>query len=402
MNFKKLLSVFVATTMICSTSAFAIASRTDYRKEKVEESKVQKNDLYYEDFTTVKPGEIPSSVVATAKTDLGYVTTAKTDNGSGKEKNCLMLVDTNAAKDVYNGANVQIKPGGKYTGFVGIEYRYKFMKKDGGNNWMSFMMSAHGSNGAQASYTYILSSNGQLQTYDGATNVNLISEIASDETWFTVKMIFNTEKQVYDVRVINEKSGKSNLKAGLKYYTDKPEDIGFFHFKTSAWDGTYAIDYIRFTQESEMMVTGEDGSSRPYEIIPAPKHNELVGRTNIKVDDKVKYTTKAPKVIDGNVLITAKNLASFLDMNYFKNAEGYILQKDKLRYVISEDGSGITRGGMPVDLSEICTKEDRQVFVPLEPIVKALGYKYQFDLETNTVNISTGLVTENKEVKEEK
>lgn len=399
MNFKKLLSLLVATTMICSTSAFAIASRTDYRKEVVVESKAQANDLYFEDFTSVKPGEIPTSVVATPKTDLGYVTTAKTDVGNGKEKNCLMLVDTNGAKDVYTGAIAQIKPGGKYTGLIGIEYRYKFMKKDGGNNWMSFMQSAYGSNGAQASYTYILSNNGQLQTYDSATNVSLMSEVATDEAWFTIKMVINTEKQVFDISALSEKSGKYNVKAGLKYYTDKPEDIASLYFRTSAWDGTYAIDYIRFTQESEMMVTGEDGASKVYEIIPGPKHNELVGRTNIKVDDKIKYTTKAPKVVDGNVLVTAKNLASFLDMNYFKNSEGYILQKDKLRYVINEDGSEISRGGMPIELSELCTKEDRQVFVPIETIVKALGYKYQFDTETNTVNISTGLVTEEKEDK---
>ena len=136
MKFKRLLSLITLITMLCSSAAYAVAYKTDYRKVVQVVSNRKANDISYEDFTSVAQGEIPSGVTISAKDSNGYIVTETRNVGGGVEKNCLVMVDTNPKIDNYVGPTVTFDSGSNTTSPVGIEVRLKY-EKTGDNAWHS-------------------------------------------------------------------------------------------------------------------------------------------------------------------------------------------------------------------------------------------------------------------------
>ena len=172
-----------------------------------------------------------------------------------------------------------------------------------------------------------------------------------------------------------------------------------------ACDGTLVIDYVRFTDETSKYSAAnsyEKSGTLPFVTIPNPVRNEVAGRTNIRLDNKIKYTTKAPKVVGEDVLVTARNLSVILGIPYYTTEEGMVLQSEKATLVIAEDGSKITQGGQPIEKSDLCVKDVFDVFVPVESVAKRLGFKYTYDAERNIANIYTGDIIEEEIVEIEK
>ena len=104
------------------------------------------------------------------------------------------------------------------------------------------------------------------------------------------------------------------------------------------------------------------------------------------MDGKYKFTTKAPKVMDGNVLVTAKNVASFFNLAYAVTDSGEVIKTDSQEYTVTEDG--IKKDSSAMKLSAKPVKDGAEIFIPIGDIAKELGYEYSYDATANVVTIT--------------
>lgn len=404
MKFKRILSLITLIAMLCSSAAYAVAYKTDYRKVKEVVSNRKANDISYEDFTSVAPGEIPSGVTVSAKDENGYITTESRDIGGGVEKNCLVMVDTNPKVDGYVGPVATFDSGSNTTAPVGIEIRFKY-EKTGENAWHSGFYNMFSRAGSLYAQAVNVSSDGILKAYSGAQVVNILTNINNGE-WWTINFYADTIKRQWEIRAKCDNGDAEVVKENLLPSNDKIDSVGKFQISMGACDGTLVIDYVCFTDETAKFDSGNNkytqSGTLPFVTIPNPVRNEVAGRTNIRLDNKIKYTTKAPKVVGEDVLVTARNLSVILGIPYYKTEEGMVLQSEKATLVIAEDGSKITQGGQPIEKSDLCVKDVFDVFVPVESVAKRLGFKYTYDAERNIANIYTGDIIEEEIVEIEK
>ena len=193
MKFKRLLSLITLITMLCSSAAYAVAYKTDYRKVVQVVSNRKANDISYEDFTSVAQGEIPSGVTISAKDSNGYIVTETRNVGGGVEKNCLVMVDTNPKIDNYVGPTVTFDSGSNTTSPVGIEVRLKY-EKTGDNAWHSGFYNLFSRAGSLYAQAVNVSSDGILKAYSGAQVVNIVTDINNGE-WWTLNFYVDTNKR---------------------------------------------------------------------------------------------------------------------------------------------------------------------------------------------------------------
>ena len=95
-------------------------------------------------------------------------------------------------------------------------------------------------------------------------------------------------------------------------------------------------------------------------------------------DGVYKYTTKAPYVSEnGNVMVTAKNIADILDLGYDIVDGKYILSKGDTKLTFTE---GASQG-----VSEAPVMKDGQLFVAIKDVLDALGMAYTLEADTLTI-----------------
>ena len=111
---------------------------------------------------------------------------------------------------------------------------------------------------------------------------------------------------------------------------------------------------------------------------PSPISLKYTDRVNIVKDGVYKYTTKTPYVSEnGNVMVTAKNIADILDLGYdIKNGKYIIASGDKTLEFTQGNESG---------LSEAPVLKDGQLFVSIKDVLDAFGITYTFDADTLTI-----------------
>lgn len=399
---KKFISIIASASLICSASAFAAAVRIDPKSVVEIPNRSKANDVFYEDFTSVEEGTVPSSASSTSGSD-GYVTTASHDIGGGVTKNCYEIADTNH-NAAYGGPNGTISVGTQSGGILGVEIRYKYVPT-GSSDWASFEIRFLDSAGKQFSRTVVASANGTTNfNYGGTGNAALEKTRIAHDTWYTLNYIIDFDEQRLDAMLKNEGTGVITQVSDSEYYSETgSKNLKSLNFVASYYGGTYVIDYVRVSKESERMGTMETDlniqKGRPAEYTAKPVTHAVAEKTNITLDGKYKYTTKDPKVEGEAVLVTAKNIASIFNLGYYITADGAVIQSGDTKFTVAKDGSGIKKGNTAMKLSADCTAEDKQVFIPIKDIAEAIGYECTYDAETNTVVITSAVDDAEKEAK---
>jgi len=393
MSIKRIICFVLLVALLTTQIAFAEAFRYNPRVIVEIPTRNQANDILLQEFTSVEPGNLPGGMYANSKSAAGYTTTALRDIGGGAKKNCLTLVDTLNDRS-YTGPGVTITCPST-TGLVGIEVRYKFEQSDpeNANTWTSFIFSPQGSAG-RISRSFITSGEGKmLLNYDNEDYINYCDDVIKPEVWWTIKFVIDTNNKKVDVQVLNEATGKVYQTFDHNYYLNgSSKDVTGILIESQVWSGTWVIDYVRFTKESgrlEEVIADDNGKDKgkPYIPIAAPSSKAISGRTNIKVGNTYKYTTKAPKVENGNVLVTAKNVATIFDMAYIPSDDGIVIKGNAGQFVIANDGSEVTYGGEVLNLSAKGVKDGKDVFIPIKEIAEKIGYKYSYNTVTDTAEI---------------
>lgn len=399
MKLKKLVSTVLAISLIASAgTAFADTWRRNNRGKNEETDKSNKNDIYYEDFSGVSPGVIPLGFTG-GTNDNGYYTTEITNVG-GREKNCLLYVDTNHS----NTAGVSAPSGGvnlnRISGLVGIDVRFKYVPISDESKWSTFLIEYHSPEGIGSRIGCASGSGNFNFNYGGTGSTKLSNQVVHDN-WYTAKVIIDFDNKKVDCEFIDHGANTTVQVLQSPFYKEGDfSSLSAVKFRSAQYGGSWYIDYIKVYQAKEPMkeiiLNIPKGSAQPGKV-SAPTTYGQEERTNILLNGRYKYTTKEPKVADGKVLVTANNVASFFNLSYFENAKEVTIKGDEIELIIARDGSGIKNGSKEMTLSASPVAEANEVFIPIEDVAALLGYTYSYDAQTNIATIQSG--NSDKEVK---
>jgi len=375
---KKIISIALVLVLIFSVSASAEGWRiypSKTSKEKIDKSSY----VAYWDFTDVDEGMFPAGVSG----NRAEVSTA-IHNVDGKKKNCLQIVDNDHSK-TWTGiqANFTVPPT---SGLVEFKIRYKYIKPSSGEStYAQFTQYAYDSTGQQLSYMVTSSVNGATRFNPGGNGeCDLEPQMLANDTWYTLTYVFDFDKDEMDVELVNEGIGAYYNKMKTKLFSDAGgKDLAKFNFGSQCYGGTFVIDYAYVKKTDKRMQLNRDylkGIKKGVAQIktPAPISLAYAERINIVKDGVYKYTTKAPYVSEnGNVMVTAKNIADILDLGYdIKNGK-YILNKGETKLTFT--------AGDAAGLSEAPVFKDGQLFVAIKDVLDALGMAYTLEADTLTI-----------------
>lgn len=399
MKLKRFVGILAAIAIIASSSTgFAATWRHSRKGQAKLPDRGGKNDYFYEDFSGTEPGTLPAGVSGGSNAN-GYITTEVTDIGGGVMKNCFKLVDESHETGVGSTPSSAINFG-NLKGLVGIDIRFKYVPTAADSLWSSFVIAWYSPEG-MISRTVCASGNGALNfNYGGQDSTKVTPENVKNDNWYTLRAIVDFNLSLMDAEFTDEGTKQTTQLLDKQFYTPGTfSNLSKIDFRSSEYGGSWYIDYIRVYKATERFEEKipdiKKGSAEPNKV-PGPKNVAAKGRTNIMIDGKYKFTTKAPKIADGNVLVTAKNVASFFNLAYAVTANGEIIKTDSEEYVVALDGSGIKKGSSAMKLSATPVKDGLEIFIPIGDIAKDLGYEYSYDANTNVVTINKTAETEVK------
>ena len=218
----------------------------------------------------------------------------------------------------------------------------------------------------------------------------LTPENVKHDNWYTLRAVVDFDLALMDAEFTDDSTKETKQLLDKQFYSAGTfSNLSKIDFRSSEYGGSWYIDYIRVYKAparfEEKIVDVKKGSAEPDKV-PGPKTYATAGRTNILMDGKYKFTTKAPKVMDGNVLVTAKNVASFFNLAYAVTDSGEVIKTDSQEYTVTEDG--IKKDSSAMKLSAKPVKDGAEIFIPIGDIAKELGYEYSYDATANVVTIT--------------
>lgn len=401
MKFKRIICCLVSVSLLASSVVFAAGTKNNTKASLFGEKGVvlNENDVVYLTFEDVAEGEVPEgwSIGGTN----GYVDTEVIDNGKGKEKNMLRIVDT-SHDSAYTGPEVVYWFDPIDKGIVKYETRFKYTP-DGTSTFSLMNFTLRNANKKNIVSGYIPPSGKAFVVRD--TSVSAVSMIPiGKDRWYTLTYYVDLDKGVYDAMLLDESSNQISSKFDLRFASDLTKDtVAGARFLGESYGGIYHVDYIRVSKETMRledalvaMIT-DDMKGFPAEMIDAPKNNALAKKTNIKFNGRYMFTTQAPIVSGDDVLVTAKNIATMFNMAYQRNEKGYTLKNALTEITFALDGSSAKKNNTSLNLSAACEIKDVQIFVPISDVAEALGLECSYNKETNEVVINGKIQTEAEE-----
>ena len=360
MKLKRFVGILAAIAVIASSSTgFAATWRHSRKGQAKLPDRGGKNDYFFEDFSGTEPGTMPAGMTGGSNSN-GYITTEVTDIGGGVMKNCFKLVDE--------------------------------------SQWSSFVFAWYSPEG-MISRTACASGNGTINfNYGGQDSTKVTPENVKHDNWYTLRTVVDFDLALMDAEFTDDSTKETMQLLDKQFYSAGTfSNLSKIEIRSSEYGGSWYIDYIRVYKAparfEEKIVDVKKGSAEPDKV-PGPKTYATAGRTNILMDGKYKFTTKAPKVMDGNVLVTAKNVASFFNLAYAVTDSGEVIKTDSAEYTVTEDG--IKKDSSAMMLSASPVKDGAEIFIPIGDIAKELGYEYSYDAAANVVTINKPAEEEEK------
>ncbi len=382
MNFKKIVSLICAFSIISSFNCFAAALRTDPELKVYQYEGKRANDLFFQDFTTLE------------LTDTG-VYTAEYEIGENYSKNCLVLNDEDHSSG-YGGVSKDFGIGGQ-SGLLGVEIRFKYTAvPNTSSTYASMSMQLIGNNNETVSRTTVGSADGKIHfNYGNSSNQQTMDNgtVIVNDTWYTAKWIIDFTSREIDFSLLNEGTGVTTqaLVRGF-YQADTANMLNTIRLQTQVYGGRYIYDFVRVSRESDRIEEIEPTYQKgmPVEKIPNPVAKPEEGRINITVDGVFKYPSAAPYMTeDGAVMVSAKNLAGFIGARYVRLGDTFTITKgDKVITVDAANKTAKVSGGTAA--IKTMEKSGVQLFLSAEEFSKAMGYGCTIDKEQSWVKITTG------------
>ena len=157
--------------------------------------------------------------------------------------------------------------------------------------------------------------------------------------------------------------------------------------------GSWVYDYIKVSKNAERLsdelIYEGIQKGRPVDIISVPDTSPVAKRININVDGRYKYTSLAPYMSGSEVMVTAKNMATFLGLGYYRNEGTYKLEKDGKTFEVAGAGTQAKLNGSNETLPQAAELKGVQLFVPVSSVAKCFGYEYSYDEAAQTVYLKS-------------
>ncbi len=389
---KRIISVVLAVVLLCPALARAEGTKRDPLNQKSSSVRVSKSDVYFEDFTSVPSGSLPSSISPQGTIK---ITTEEKEVKEGYSKNCLVFTDDLTTNE-WKANNFNIVLPELTSGVYMFEIRYKYTPLDD-VKYNGAAINICDKSNRQLQRTTISPDSGttyfNLETADSIKFDN--SGKINHDTWYTLKVVADFDKQQFDGSLLNEGTNNTVSKIDAMCLDGQPfNNISHIMFTSNRYGGVWVFDYIKVTKSPRLEeILGDIYANIvkgvPQKKIPAPQSHAVAGRINIMYNGKYKYTTLAPYAGEkGNILATAQNLSEILGLEYSRTGNEYILTNGEyeLKFEVSSD---IARyDGKKVQLCDKTAQSSKQLFVPVKDVCEYFGFDYGYS--DNTVIIEGG------------
>lgn len=395
-NIKRIVSLICVFMLLAPCCANARAVRRSTRESGASLDRKQKNDIMFMDFS----GEgFPAAF--TNGGGVGKIYIDSYEVMPKQEKNCLVIYDM-THEDAYitpMRANID---AGKQTGLVGVEIRYMYdWDPESPSTFGAFVMMLLDSAYKMTSRYVIASSGGASYFNLGGPSEKLLEATKiMPNTWYTIKWVLDLDNKRMDFTFLNEGTGAKVSVFDADWYDEGAgDDLARIGFESSKYGGKYVFDYVRVSRETERLedTTSESeddiadaGKGTVSEKVAPPVNKAIAGRINVQLDGEYKFTTQAPYEKDGKIMVTAKNIASFLGMSYAKEDSGCVIKTPIGDLTIKNGGSVL--GDKSVQL--LSEEKNGQIFVSVQDLCAAIGgYNCSYDSTAKTISITKAEVT---------
>ncbi len=387
---KKIILIFLLVLLINPIQSLAIATKDPHRlwEGAVPEipKRETKDDILFQDFTSVEEGEFPAGVTGERKS-YSYVTTAEHQILPGLTKNCLVLnvPDERGSIEIIN-SNVKVPPT---SGLVKFEIRYKYIPTEKSSH-TAFIISLRDSAGTQFSRMLTRSDNGWSSfNYAGADSGTFERAKMIPDGWYTYTNTIDFDKKIIDAKLLNETTGVTTKLYGKGFFNSGDyKNIGNVNFRIEKYGGTVVIDYVRIAKtdmslseidlENESEIEIEKGMVPQYTNSPIAM--PISGRINLIVDEKQVYTTLKPyETSNGNVMASIKNLVHAIGATCLIDAKSITVNKNEIIATFKPQNGTANVNGKSFTLKEDVSNISNQMVVSIEDFAKIFEYEYRYD-----------------------
>ncbi len=391
MKIRKIMSLTLTLLMLCSIvfASFTTAHAVAIKKRIKVSSNRTADDVVYMDFTEYGPGDMPAGF--TGNTD--KLSIVEEEVKPGVTKPCLMMTDDYPGGSTGFGINYGLS---EVKGIVKVEMRYKFVADPNSEKpYNAHIFATHSSlSASQIGRGVYVSLNGAYNSNPNTGDAAVLSSSITDGTWTTLTYIIDFDEQKMDVVLNNETKNELRYVAGSSFF-DAGEHKGLVRlsWQSAQYMGSWVYDYIKVTKNAERLdielLDAGIEKGCPVETITIPGTAPVKDRINVNVDGIYKYTTQDPYISGNEVMVTAKNLATFLGAGYYRADGGYKLVKADKSFEVSGAGVAAKINGASATLSVAAEANGTQLFVPASSVAECFGYEYSYDEATKTVYIKT-------------
>ena len=393
MKIKRIISIILVFLLVCPVISMAAATRRPQKlwpgAIKTAPTRGGENDILFQDFTTGAPGVLPQGVTS-SKSDTGYGTTEEHEVIPGYTKNCLVLYDTDST-DSYNGPRAKITvPEAK--GLIRYEMRYKYIPTEN-NTHCALVIALQGASG-EFNRVVVSSANGSTNlNFAQANAATLEPARITHDAWYTLTMTIDFKDGVVEAMLKNEATGKTYTKYDSSYSQGTSHaGLTMIDLNTQRWGGKYVFDYIRVTSTDEYLswaseVEIEKGFPPVYTA--APSDGAIAGRINVKLNDSYVYTTVKPvESANGNVMVSARNLAHAIGATYARDGGKVTVTLGDKTAVFTDGMDKATVNGNSVSLTDASALKGNQLMVSAQSFAEIFVGAYSYDKAASEVVIT--------------
>ena len=384
MKIKRIISIILVFLLVCPVISMAAATRRPQKlwpgAIKTAPTRGGENDILFQDFTTGAPGVLPQGVTS-SKSDTGYGTTEEHEVMPGYTKNCLVLYDTDST-DSYTGSRAKITvPEAK--GLIRYEMRYKYIPTEN-NTHCALVIALQGASG-EFNRVVVSSSNGSTNlNFAQANAATLEPARITHDAWYTLTMTIDFKDGVVEAMLKNEATGKTYTKFDSSYSQGTSHSaLTMVDLNTQRWGGKYVFDYIRVTSTDEYLswaseVEIEKGFPPVYTA--APSDGAIAGRINVKLNDSYVYTTVKPvESANGNVMVSARNLAHAMGATYARDGGKVTVTLGDKVAVFTDGSDKVSVNGNNTSLTDASVLKGNQLMVSAQSFAEIFGGAYSYD-----------------------
>lgn len=390
---KRLVAILISISLLLSFAVDGFAYALRAPRDEGKKSLRNKDDIYFEDFSSYEEGTLPKGMKIT-QSETNKVEVVSYQTPDSPKKNVLKITDTSAT---IGGPLIEFEVP-KINEPITFEMRIKHVKTEQpGYGFIMNFQDAAGTNAFRiirynsdnAPYTYVSYSGNDKNFTSSTTN-----GITHNDTWFTIKVRIDNELKQTGVIIENEQINSPTTLNSARYPNIFPdpdnkrvlgfklpwlsEEIeGVTKIQMIAYTGStgeHYIDYMKFTKGvPEILPDRKRAESKEIEIISDPELRLYPDIINFVFKDEIIYMGSPVIISEGRAMADAESFGALYGMKLVSENGSYKLQSDETTLSFNENSKAFSLNGKEYSADSAPNVINGVIYIPIKSFATAMG-----------------------------